>query len=360
MSDSSKSTMLALAGVLAMAHVASPLNLGGTEVTADRVHVWVLVGNSAMAGRDPDRDRQTHARAWKFVMYDSPEKSTWQPAREPLYEDKHNKGNLGGPGMPLLKALVDQLPETDYCAAIQMAYSAWTCRDELTRGRDEYEQLVDVLLKLKGTVHIAGLVSMFGLVEAQFGWQSRGDHATTYLEDISAMVQSFREDLGMPNLPYIHSAYPQEAQRDYAVTNSYPRMILAVDEQITTEIHNSAVIPTRGLTIYEDIYRSHYDRAGCLGWGERVADTIVTRGWAGSPLATQVGSVSFPRAAPYRLPASLSPSVGLGKHAGLRVQMGSRIFSIHGRLLPVGTAGRKNLLGAGSAARPDARKGGLR
>ncbi len=241
-----------------------------TSSPAQPLFAFIFVGNSAMSGRDPDGDTETHPRAWKYVLYESDDQFSWQPSAEPVCADKNNTvdDKKGGPAMPFLKEMVALYPDPEtHFGVIQNSGSGWTIRKNMLRGTDGYDDLMEQLLKIEDDITIVGLVSMFGLVETEDG----GSGVNDFLANAKKMVSQFREDLDMPNLPYLHSGYPREAGGAYSPNKSDPLSIIDQQESITDEIDNAFIIPTEGLTIYDDEYLSHYDRAGCIAWGERTA-----------------------------------------------------------------------------------------
>ncbi len=262
------------------------------DVPKEKKHVYLFVGNSAMSGRDPDRDTVIHPRAWKYVL-SGESKYTWQLAGEPICKDGGNKGDKGGPGMPFLKSLIEKSEDEDlYFGIIQSSGSAWTVEDRFLPGRKEYDEIVDHALLVKDDVTIKGLVSMVGLVEVEKGEV----YVSDYLETVRKMVIYFRRDLGIDSLPYIHSGYPMKAGGVYEASKNRPREILQQQEQIPEVIPNSVVIPGHGLTIYDDIYKSHYDRAGCIEWANRTVDTLFAREWEMSRVSV-AGLSGMPRPA---------------------------------------------------------------
>jgi len=263
--------LIALAGIAP----ARAVDLDGTSVPGEKLLVYLLVGNSALTGRDYDKDTVVDPRCWNYVLYDCDEQFSWQPAREPIYADKNNHGEKGGPTLPFLKSLAAELGDEYYCASLQISGSAFTVADRFLPGNDEYDLLIGKALALKDEVTLAGIISMLGLVEVEEG----GTHVTDFLDNIEMMVGRMREDLAVPELPYIHSGYPREAGGRYAVTTTGTIQILEQEAQITERISNAAVVPTEGLTILEDSYLSHYDRGGCIAWGERVVEVLTENEW---------------------------------------------------------------------------------
>ena len=151
------------------------------------------------------------------------------------------------------------------------------------RGQEQYDSVIAPAKKLKDSVTIAAIISMFGLVEVE----GSAAGVESFPVDIKTMVDQMRTDLGMPTLPYIHSGYPVLAQGTYAITTANGSKLVQGEKTIPQTITNCVLIPTDSLTIYQDNFLSHYDRAGNVKWGSRVVDSLISRKW--TPSATGVG-----------------------------------------------------------------------
>ena len=252
------------------------IQLGDKFVPKDSFFVFIFCGNSAMSGRDDLPDKTPDPHAWKYEM--RPANNDWVSAIEPLCEDGINNGDRGGPGMPFLKRLALDDPNL-YFGIMQLSGSGWTCRDNFSKGSADYNDMMDKAKALKNNVTIAAIVSMFNLVEVQ---NYAGDNSLVdnYLEVVEKMVSDMRTDLGMPNLPYLHSGYPVNAGGDYSITLPETQAIMESIKKIPDNISNSLIIPTDGLSINgDDGFFSHYARAGNVAWGARAADSMKAHNW---------------------------------------------------------------------------------
>jgi hypothetical protein len=84
--------------------------LGGSDVAKDKFVVYLLIGQSNMAGMDyAHSDGVTHPKAWNWPLATK----KWVPAKEPPNGGKTQglSGNgEGGPGMPFLKGMAAAYP----------------------------------------------------------------------------------------------------------------------------------------------------------------------------------------------------------------------------------------------------------
>jgi hypothetical protein len=254
--------------------------LGSTDVPKNKIWAYILVGNSALSGRDPVRDTVVSPNCWKYILYNYPPMPmyTFQPAKEPICQDVRNNGSCGGPTFPFLKRMSEKFPGYHF-VALQKSGAAWTCKGFFIRGMPEYDSTITPVKNLKDSVTIAGLISMFGLVEVI----GSASGVASFPTDIQTMVGQMRQDLGMPTLPYIHSGYPVLAQGSYAITTTNGANMVINEKTIPQLVTNCVLIPTDSLTIYQDSFLSHYDRAGNVKWGSRVVDSLIARNWTPPP-----------------------------------------------------------------------------
>lgn len=270
----------------------------GKFVPKDSIYLFLCIGNSAMSGRDTLPDTTTVAREWKFRI--SPPDYDWKPAKDPACSDANTSESApkGGPTIPMVRELGKLNPNVTVCV-VQYSASGWAQADHYAYGKDGYDTIVKYAKLLGPNVTIAGIVSMFNLVEVQ----NCSDAACigNYSGSIQAMVSSFRNDLktidaSLANVPYIHAGYPVLAGNggsgNYLPTTPEGIAMIAEIAKIPGLVPNSVVIPTDSCTICHSCtplgYYSHYDSYGNHRFGKREADTIAARGWFPSPSATSI------------------------------------------------------------------------
>src|SRR5690606_3606365 len=97
-------TLLFLGLVLVNSAAAEDLQPGSRPKS--EVHLYLLIGQSNMAGRAPveDVDREIHPRVFSFNQ-----ERKWVPAVDPLHSDRVNAGV--GLGSSFARAMADAQPE---------------------------------------------------------------------------------------------------------------------------------------------------------------------------------------------------------------------------------------------------------
>ncbi len=312
------------------------IQLGAKFVPKDSFFVFIFCGNSAMSGRDNSPDKVSDPHAWKYEM--SPANYDWAPAIEPICADVNNSGDRGGPSMPFIKRIAMDYPDR-YFGIMQLSGSGWTCRDNFSKGTTANNDMMKKAKALKNNVTIVAIVSMFNLAEVAF-YSGDNSLVDNYLQDIENMVSDMRTDLGMPNLPYLHSGYPVNAGGNYAITLPETQTIIAETGKIPDNISNSLIIPTDGLAINEDDgYFSHYSRAGNAAWGARVADSIKARNWIPATTNSEKPAlnVSFSGSHPAICKVLFDGSNWLGLDKSV---YSFSVYSLNGGIIPGINAGR--------------------
>jgi hypothetical protein len=262
------------------------LTLGGHFIPKDSFMLFIDMGNSAMSGRDDSPDLVTNPHLWKFEM--SPANYDWLPAKEPICVDAYNKiaTPLGGPIMPFLKRLLVNYPNY-YFGVMQLSNSGWTLQGHFNPGAADVSALITRANLLKANVTIAGIVSMLNTVEVQ------NRDTANYTQHVADMVSNVRTSLGSLQyqgatytVPYIHAGYPvmsKDGAAQYDTSHVQTKSIMRQIAEIPGKVQNCVIIPGNGLTICMNCtpsgYYDHYDPAGNLGWGNRAADSVKSRGW---------------------------------------------------------------------------------
>lgn len=166
----------------------------GEETTLpakEKLHVYLLMGQSNMAGRGvmTDADRQPVARV---LMLDKQDR--WVPAAHPLHFDKPIAGV--GLGMSFAKAMAAEDPTITIglvpCAVGGTPLARW-CRDG-----DLYQRAIARAKVAMQSGTLCGALWHQG--EADSG---RAATADTYASRLDQMIRDLRTDLQSPNLPFV-------------------------------------------------------------------------------------------------------------------------------------------------------------
>jgi hypothetical protein len=163
----------------------------GRPVAREDFHLYLLIGQSNMAGRGKmtPEDRQPVAG-----VYSLDAKGTWIPAAHPLHFDKPKAAGVGL-GLDFALAMQRETPN----ATIGLIPSAFggTRLDEWEKGDKLYENAV----KRVKTATQCGVLK--GVLWHQGEGDSKKELAPTYGARLAKMIASLRADLGDENLPIV-------------------------------------------------------------------------------------------------------------------------------------------------------------
>lgn len=163
----------------------------GRPVAREDFHLYLLIGQSNMAGRGKmtDADRQPVA-----CIYSLDAKGAWQPAAHPLHFDKPKAAGVGL-GLDFALAMQRENPH----ATIGLIPSAFggTRLDQWEKGDELYENAI----KRVKTATRCGVLK--GVLWHQGESDSKPELAPTYGARLAKMIASLRADLGDDNLPIV-------------------------------------------------------------------------------------------------------------------------------------------------------------
>lgn len=228
------------------------------DVAPERVHIYVLMGQSNMAGRGPveETDRQPHPRVFSYGK-----EHAWVPAVDPLHWDKPTAGV--GPGSSFGRAMAEADPEILVglvpCAVGGTALERWQ------KGGDLWTQAIERIQSASKDGTVQGVIWHQGEADGL-----STETAETYAERLSNLVQDLRAELHMPRLPFVAGQlgpFLPPAQR-----NGSPAYWDVVQQQILQLprlIEWTAVADATGLTHTGDSV--HFDSASQREFGRRYA-----------------------------------------------------------------------------------------
>jgi hypothetical protein len=245
-------------------------NSTGTDIVIDvsgkatRYALYLLMGQSNMVGRDVIStvpDRQSHPR-----VYQMDRSRNWVLAVDPL---AHNDtGTIGvGPGLTFAKTIADDVSQQVEIGLIPTARGG-TSITEWERGDMLYDDAVARAL----TAVNSGIGTIMGVL-----WH-QGERNSKTLSDAHAhegrlkiLVESLREDLGNPDLPFIcGNIYMGLPQSKYP----YATIVNATLTDLPNQVPNTDCVSSEGLTHKGDYV--HFNSASQREFGKRYANAAKT------------------------------------------------------------------------------------
>ena len=179
--------------VAALTIVGTMLSSGQPVPARENLHVYLLMGQSNMAGRDP---RQLAAQGDNpRVLAFTPE-GKWVVARDPIHQKDGRIEPGAGPGVPFANAMCKADPNVTIglvpCAVGGTPLKRWV------KGGDLYAKAVEKAKAAAKDGVICGVLWHQG--ESDTGDEK---NAATYQTRLAGMIKDLRADLGQPDLPVV-------------------------------------------------------------------------------------------------------------------------------------------------------------
>ena len=228
---------------------------GGRTVPREHFHLYLLIGQSNMAGRGKmsEDDRRPAAGVYSFDA-----NGKWVPAAHPLHFDKPSMAGVGL-GIDFAMAMRREHPEATIglipCAFGGTRLNQWEKGDELYENAVQRAKLAERCGVLKGVLWHQG--------ESD----STPELAPTYGKRLAEMFASLRADLGDENLPIVVGEVgrfrtqlptPTINAQLNAITKELPRVGCASSEELT---HNGD--------------STHFDAPSLKQFGLRYAEQMI-------------------------------------------------------------------------------------
>ncbi len=159
----------------------------------DRFHIYLLMGQSNMAGRDT---RQLATQIDNPCVLTLNADGQWLVARDPLHPKQGRTEPGAGPGIPFANEMLKANPAITIglipCAVGGTSLKAWV------KGAEHYEKAVSRARTAAQAGVITGVLWHQGETDT-----SKKETAETYEARLTKMLGDLRQDLGLPNLPIV-------------------------------------------------------------------------------------------------------------------------------------------------------------
>lgn len=185
---------LCVFGMLAMVlYAGDPLQKETHTGSKDTLHVYLLIGQSNMAGRSPFSADETGVIPGCYLLNGQDE---WEPATNPLnrYSTIRKAIELQhlSPGYTFAKSMLEQNPDISLGLVVNARGS--TSIKEWAKGTAYYN---DAIRRTK-TAQQTGTLK--GILWHQGEWDAKDPQ---YLEKLKVLIADLRKDLNAPDLPFI-------------------------------------------------------------------------------------------------------------------------------------------------------------
>lgn len=251
----------------------------------DRLHLFLLVGQSNMAGRGKVEDQDTTPHPRVLMLN---KKTKWVPAVAPLHFDK--PGIVGvGLGRTFGIEIANANPEITVglipCGVGGSPISTWEPGKfyPATKSHPYDDALRRARVAIKnGTLK--------GILWHQGESDSKPDAAPLYAKKLHELIARFREELNAPDAPFIAGQMGQFKESPWSDAK---KQVDAVHQQLPEKVPHSAFVSSDGLSHKGD--KVHFDSKSYRELGKRYAKAYqsLTKGETtdeNSQEATNVGS----------------------------------------------------------------------
>ncbi len=270
--------------VLAGTHVGFCVTLNGVDVPKDKLICYLFIGHSNMQGYGGIPDTVPDPRVWAY----NDTLGFWN-ARDPVETSYYSPS----PFMPFLKKMAALYPDYYFCG-IKVTQAGMSMSSQFLRTMPKYTEIMQTVAAIKDSVTIGGIIAMFGWVEG-----SSDSLSQRFDVDVNTMLTSFRQDLGIPNLPMIMGRYEMNSDTTiYASFYAYRNRIIAKLELLQSEDslqHRIMLTPFLPIpkTMYFDSH--HYNADGYSIWSTTAAEILQSSNWnAWYPLRSAPLKMLFP------------------------------------------------------------------
>lgn len=224
-----------------------------TEAPAEDLHIYLLIGQSNMAGRATVLAEMAGVIDRCYLLND---KNEWVPAKNPLNLYSTIRKGEGmqklGPGYSFAKAMLEADPDIKIGLVVN------------ARGGSKIEQWLGKSKYYFGIRGRAKAAMKTGTIKGVIWHQgeSNSGNPDDYMDQLKALIGNLRSDLGDTDLPFVAGQ----------VTNTPPLKINDVIATLPKHVHATAAVSSEGLKTTD---RWHFDTDSQIELGHRYAKEML-------------------------------------------------------------------------------------
>lgn len=226
--------------------------------TKDQLHVYLLIGQSNMAGRAPFSKSDSTAIKDAYVLND---KDSWVSAQNPLNQystiRKSMKMQKMNPGYYFAKTMLKE--NEGISVGLVVNAKGGTKIREWSKGGQFYNDAIKRAKAAQKTGTLKGILWHQG--------ESDSSRSDLYLKKLTALITDLRKDLNEPTLPFIAGQVfydPKNKPNTKKINEEIAKLPAALP--------HTGMAESKGLTTYD---YTHFDSAGMKGLGERYAKEMI-------------------------------------------------------------------------------------
>jgi len=228
------------------------------DVSKEKLHVYLLIGQSNMAGRAPFSEDEAVAISRCYLLNGD---DKWEAAKNPLNRystiRKSLKMQKMNPGYGFSMAMLEK--NTGISIGLVVNAKGGTKIAQWSKGTEYYKEAVRRAKEAQKTGTLKGLL-----------WhQGEGDskRASTYLQSLTQLIADLRKDLDTPQLPFVAGEVYYDAKHK-------PNTVKINKEisKLPNKVPFTSFVSSAGLTTMD---HTHFDTAGMKLLGKRYAEEML-------------------------------------------------------------------------------------
>lgn len=231
----------------------------------ENVHVYLLVGQSNMAGRGTveEQDKQPHPRVLMLTK-----DLNWAPAVDPLHFDKPGIVGVGlGKtfGIEMANANPDVVIGLIPCAVGGSPIDTW--QPGGFHSQTNSHPWDDMLPRAKAALEVGTLK---GILWHQGESDCTAQLAPAYKAKLHELIARFRKELNAPDVPFIAGQMGQFRQRPW---DDNKKLVDAAHQSLPQDVPHTAFVNSNELGSNNDYI--HFNSAACRELGKRYAAAML-------------------------------------------------------------------------------------
>lgn len=217
----------------------------------EKLHVYLLIGQSNMAGRATLTENQTEVVNRCYLLND---RNQWEPAQHPFNRYSTIRKELDkqklNPGYSFAKSMLSEYHNISIGLVVNAR--GGTKIEQWEKGSHYYKEAVRRAKQAQKSGTIKGILWHQG--------ESNSKNPEDYLIKLTSLVVSLRNDLGIPDLPFVAGQ-----------VNDVPA-INAQIAKLPQSLSSTGFVRSEGLMAYD---RWHFDAESMKLLGERYAQEML-------------------------------------------------------------------------------------
>ena len=214
-------------------------------------HIYLLIGQSNMAGRAPYSGKEKEVIPGAFLLND---KNEWIEASNPLNKystiRKDIKMQRMNPGYYFAKTMLAKQKGITLGLVVNAKGGS-----RISQWKKGSKFFIDAVTRTKAAMKT-------GTLKGILWHQGESDHTNEkYFEALEQFINDLREALGQKEVPFVAGEIKQEVKLINDQLNKLP-----------SKVKNTAVVSSKGLKTYD---KWHFDNPSVKKLGERYADAVL-------------------------------------------------------------------------------------